>query len=192
MLDSLQHVVDRHLWRISWLSAFSEHSGADQDRVPVGVGLSRLVKLIGAPNVGLWGITDKVDSVQGFVDAVCVFAPLLQKSGGKVERAQLRLSKGDGLHVLARDGSKHGLERSSQGTHSNSRVAMGCCPHDIIVGEENRRAFLECFGTGAQPAILAHAQVEDDLRVTCPVSAIGEDKDGLNVHQTVVALLGVL
>jgi hypothetical protein len=48
------------------------------------------------------------------------------------------------------------------------------------VGEEDRRAFVEVLGAGVEHTTLGQEQIENDLLVTSPISAVGEDKDGLN------------
>src|SRR2546423_1209314 len=82
MLHSVENVVDSDLGGEPWLGAVLIDASADQDRVPVHVRL--LVKLVGAADIRLRGVTDEIDGVRRRVDAVGVLPPLSEESGGEL------------------------------------------------------------------------------------------------------------
>ena len=189
--DRIEHGVHRHLGLVRRLGPLLEDARAHEDRVPGVVGLAGLVEVVGPADVGLGCVADEVDGVGGLVDAVGIFAPLLQEAGRELEGAELGFAKGDGLELLARDGLEHGLERRAEGAHSDAREAVVGGPDDVVVGEEDGWAFPEGLRPRTEAPVLAHAEIEDDLLVTCPISAVREDKDRLDFHFAVISRPGM-
>lgn len=192
IFDRLQHIVHGHLGRVCRPRTFAEHSGAHQDGMPVGAGASLLVKLVRTPDVRLWGIADKVHRLRGSVDAVGVFPPLLEKTGSELERTDLRFAERDRLQLLARDRLEHGLQRRTKGSHADAGVGVRGCPHNVVMRKVNWRSFIERLRPGSQPTVLAHAKVQDNLRISCPISAVGKHKDRLDLNLAIIPTLGVL
>lgn len=56
---------------------------------------------------------------------------------------------------------------------------MGSRPNDVVVGEKDRRSFLEGFGARSQSSILGHQEIHNDLLISSPITAIRKDKDSL-------------
>ena len=115
-----------------------------------------------------------------------ILPPLPQQSRRELERPELWLPERDGLQFCPRDGLKHGLETRAQGAHANAGETVVSGPDDVVMGEEDGGTLVEVLRAGAQPSVLAHAQVEDDLLVSGPVAGVGEDEDGFDVNLAVV------
>ena len=119
-----------------------------------------------------------------------ILPPLPQQSRRELERPELWLPERDGLQFCPRDGLKHGLETRAQGAHANAGETVVSGPDDVVMGEEDGGTLVEVLRAGAQPSVLAHAQVEDDLLVSGPVAGVGEDEDGFDFDLAVVAPAG--
>lgn len=59
-------------------------------------------------------------------------------------------------------------------------MLVGGRPDDVVVGEVNRRTLVKSLGAGSYASVLRHQQIEDDLLVTGPVSAISENEDSVD------------
>ena len=185
VLDGVEHVGDGSFGAVTGLGAGLEDASMDEDRVPVG-GSVRVV-VVGAADVRLGCVADKIDRVGRRVDLVSVAAPLLQQPRGKVERANLRLPKRRRVERLARDGREHCLERDAQRAHADARQVMPRAPHDVVMREEDGRALVKMRRPRSQPAALRHEQVKDDLLVARPVAAVSKDENGLDLDLIEVA-----
>lgn len=65
-------------------------------------------------------------------------------------------------------------------------------PNHVAVGEVHRRAFVAGLRSCAEPPLPSHQTVEDDLLVPCPVTAVGKDKDRLDLSLVQIQYAGVL
>ena len=190
MKDGIEHVVHSCLRSKLWLCAFLEDSSADQDGIPCVLCL--LVELVGAANVRFGGVTDKINCIRWRVDAMGVLSPLLQKTSGKLERADLWLAESRRVQLHARDGLVHGFQREAERTHAKSGEVVGSRPHDIVVREEHWRAFIESRRPGTKHATLGHEQVQNNLLVAGPISAVGKDENSLDLGFGKVSLPRIL
>ena len=139
---SLQYVVDGCFWLKARLGTLLEDTGFDKNGVPVSF-IGVVVVLVGTTDIRLWGVADKVDSVRCTVNAMCVLAPALKETGGKLEGTDLGLAKGSGLKVPASDGLEHSFERHAQRAHADASEIMRSTPDDIVVGKEDWRTLVE-------------------------------------------------
>lgn len=126
-----QHIVRRVLGREFRLRTFLEDAGAHEDGIPRVFGL--LVELIGAADVGFRGVAHEVHGLRRGVNAVCVFAPLLQEAGGELEGADLGFAEGGRLEFFARHGFEHGFQGQPEGAHADARQVVRRRPDDVVV-----------------------------------------------------------
>jgi hypothetical protein len=191
VLDGVEDSLDVGLGLEAWLGALLVDTSLDEDRVPVGL-VGVLVELVGATDVRLGSVADKVDSRGGLVDTVSILAPALEQACGEFKGADLGLAVGSRLELLAGDGLVHGLEGHAEGAHANAGQVVRSAPNDVVVGEEDWWALIKVLRSRAETAVLGHQQVENDLLVRRPVARVGKDEDGLNVDLGEVASAGVL
>jgi hypothetical protein len=178
VVHSIENSVDDLVWCVLGLGARLVDTSADKDRVPSVRGV--LVVLVGAANVGFGGVTDEVDGLWWGVDTVGGLAPLLEKTGCELESADLGLAERGGNEFLAGDGLEHSLERATESAHAKAGEIVGSGPHDVVVREEDRWALIEVLRTGVEHAALRKKQVENDLLVASPISAVSKDEDSLD------------
>jgi len=188
--DGIQDVGNGGLGLEARSGASLVYTGLDEDGVPVLI--SDLVELVGSTDIRLRSVTDEVDSVRRSVNTVSDLAPMLQKTSSELECANLGLAKGNGLQVLTSDGLVHGLEGDTKSSHAETGVFVGSRPDDIVVREEDWGTLLKSLRAGAEDTALGHEKIQDDLLVTGPVTAVGEDEDGLDLDVGEVASTRVL
>jgi hypothetical protein len=58
--------------------------------------------------------------------------------------------------------------------------------------KEDWRALFESFGTRTKTAVLRHQEIENDLLIGSPISAVGKDKDGFDFSFAEVSGAGML
>lgn len=191
MVDSVQDVVDGDARLVGGLGTLLVDAGLDEDGVPVVLGL--LVDGVGAADVALGRVTDKVDRLGSLGDAVLRVAPLLHETRGELESGNLGLAEGvrvelalAGSEVLEGD-----LEHAAESTHAETDVLVGSGPDDVVVGEVEWRTLVEGLAAAAEAAALGHGKIKHDLDIARPVAGVGEDEDGVDGDFVEVAGAGV-
>lgn len=151
-----------------------------------------LVETIRATNVRFGSISDEVDGARRLVDAVGILSPLAEKSHGEFICTELWFTEGKRVQFFPGHCVIHRLERSAEGTHTEARVLVGSGPDNVIVGEEDGWALIECLGPFLEVAALCHQAIKNDLLVTSPITAVGKDENGIDAKVLKVKVLGVL
>jgi len=194
VVDSVEDVVDGDARLVGGLCTVLVDTRLDEDAVPVVLGL--FVDGVGAADVALRGVTDKVDGLGRALEAVLVVAPLAHEAVGKLKGGHLGLAEGVRvqLALAGREVLEGDLEHAAEGAHAEADVLVGGGPDDVVVGEVEGRALVHGLAAGAEAAALGHGEVEHDLDVAGPVARVGEDEDGVDddVVEVAVARVGVL
>jgi hypothetical protein len=190
VVDGVENSVDDLVGCVFRLRAGLVDTGADKNRVPCVCAV--LVVLVGAADVGFGSVADEIDSLRRRVDTVSRLTPLLEETGGELKGADLGLAESGSDQFVASHGLEHGFERATKSAHTEASKIVGCRPHDVVVREEDRRAFVEVLGAGVEHTALGQKQIKNDLLVTSPISAVGEDKDGLDDSGGEVAISRVV
>lgn len=189
-LDSVEDSLACLLCRVAGNGALLVDTSFDEDGEPMRV--ANLVETIRATNVRLGSISDEVDGAWRLVDAVGVLPPLAEKSHGEFICTELWLTEGNRVQFFSGHCVVHRLKRSAEGTHTEARVLVGSGPDNVIVGEEDGWAFIECLGTFLEVATLCHQAIKNDLLVTSPVTAVGKDEDGIDAKFLKIKILGIV
>jgi hypothetical protein len=180
VLDGVEDRVDGGHGLVRRLGAFLVDACPHEDRVPRVLGL--FVKLVRTADVRLGRVADKVDCLRRTVDVVFVLAPLLEEACGELKGADLRLAKGDSLELLTLGQiGKEDLDHLAEGAHAETDIVVFGRPDNIVVGKVDRWAFVKGLGEGTNIAILGHGQVEHNLDIASPVSAVSKDEDSLDL-----------
>jgi hypothetical protein len=186
----VQHCINGNARLVRRLSALLVHTSLDQDAVPVI--LSVLVVLVGAPDITLRGITNKVDRVGRGIELVLVSAPSLEQTSGELKSTDLWLAKCVCLKGLALGNLLEGVfDNATESTHAKANIVMSSGPDNIIVGEVNWWTLLESFRKRTDLTALGHGKVDDDLEIAGPVAGVGKYKDSLDGDIAEVSLFGV-
>lgn len=180
VVHGVQDIVHNDARLVGRLRAVLVHARLDEDAVPVILGL--LVDGVGAADVALGRVADKVDGLGRVRDAVPRVAPLAHEARGEFERGHLRLAKGVRVEPAPAAGEvvKGDLEHAAEGAHAEADVLVGRGPDDVVVREVKGGTLVKGLAARAEPPALGHGEVEHDLDVARPVAGVGEDEDGVD------------
>ena len=189
--DSVKNVLDSNARLVGRCGAVLVDASLDENGVPIVISL--LVDGVGATDVTLRSVTDKVDSLGGSDEAVLSVAPLAHETRSKLKGRNLGFAKGVGVE-LALAGSEvleGDLEHAAESTHTKTDVLVSGRPDNIVVREVEWRTLVEGLRAGAEDTALGHGNVKHDLNVASPIARVGKDEDSVNGYVVEVALTTV-
>ena len=64
-------------------------------------------------------------------------------------------------------------------------------PDHVVVGEEYRRTFIERLRASSKPSFLRHEEVQNDLLISSPITAIRKHEYSLNLGFSKITLPGM-
>ena len=109
-----------------------------------------------------------------------------------MEGSDLWFAKGGRVQGLASDCLVHSLQTDAKSTHSKASEIVRRRPDNIVVREEDWWPLVEGFGARSKDTTLGHEEIENDLLVACPISAIGKHEDGFDVGFRKVPRSGII
>lgn len=191
VVDGIENILNSDAGLVGGLGSLLVHTSLDEDAVPVVLGC--LVDGVGATDVALGSVADKVDSLGRSNKTVLVVSPLTHQSRSKLKCGNLGLAKGVSVeNTLALGQVVEGnLEHATESTHAETNVLVGSRPDNIVVREVEGRTLIVGLAAGAKAATLGHGNIEHDLNVTSPVARVGKDEDSVNDNVVEVAVTGV-
>ena len=191
VVDSVQDGIHGHAGLVGRLSALLVDTSLDEDAVPLVIGL--LVDSVGAADITLRSVTDKVHGGWGSLETVLILAPLAHQARSELKGRDLRLAEGVGVQdaLAAGEVLEGDLEHAAESTHAEADVLVGSRPDDVVVGEVECGTLVEGLAPGSELTTLRHGDVEHDLDITSPVAGIRKDEDSVDGNIVEVSLTRV-